>query len=153
LKRWLVRGIIFFVFLVALVFVVERNLLVTVWLTDDSNHSDSLTFKTAIRKVDGESRADLSGLNGGDWRIVCVAGGYQDAASVLHAFAPNDPATKWWKLIWPWLYAGDVPEHAIALIYVTRSSAVRVRRLIAPHGNQEHVKACAMSPNKELIWR
>jgi hypothetical protein len=151
---WIARCLAILFLAAAGLFFFERNPVVTTWLVDDRNHPDSLFLQKAIQRSETqEKRADLSGFNDGDWRIVCVVGGYRNAAYVFLELAPNDPAAKWWKLIWPWLYAGDVPEYALAVIYVTNGNAVRVRRFISPVGNEEHLKACVMSPNKELIWR
>jgi hypothetical protein len=131
----------------------ERVPTLAFWFYDDRDHPNSRIIDDAFAaagKTD-DKRLDVSTVNGGEWRVLCLVGGYESPVSVINAYAHTQGAqiTSVSK-VWSWFRVGEVPETDMALAFVAPNGRLQIYRLRARHGYQEHMRSCTTRANPLL---
>lgn len=105
--------------IVALLVVLNAYLIQTwafsFWLIYDDEHPDSRLVHAALARAELDNRneltLDLTGINGGQWSVLCLIGGYGRPVDTIDHFARKHGVhIKSISKIWPWLWVGGVPE-------------------------------------------
>jgi hypothetical protein len=138
--------------LLAAIFAVDRKL----WLIDDHDHPDGVLVaeELAAARAENRSQVNVIAVAGGNWLALCLVGSGESPQKALLEFGrKNRVRVPTVQRVRSWLYAGNVPENEIALVFVTGSYSIRSRRLPNYTGNPQFKSACAARNDAGLRWR
>jgi hypothetical protein len=128
------------------VFLLERVPIQPIWFFYDDERPDARIVRTALAAAGKRARevpVDLSAVNGGEWKVACLVGGYERPVSVTHQFARQHRIyTRRLSRLSAWLWITEVPEPDLALTYITSDDVLRVFRLRGRF--YEHVRVCTV---------
>jgi hypothetical protein len=114
-----------------------------------------LSVPISTRGITGDDAIDLSELNGGEWQVACVFGGYTNPLETMRAFGANIDEKNQLRLT----EAGSrgfrlaqVEESEMAIAYVDFNNNARFIHFkygIGPEG--QHFQKCIARPETRLI--
>jgi hypothetical protein len=130
------------------------------WFLFDVRHPDHDAMTAAFGPrgpygVEETRPVDFSSIQGGDWQVLCLVGGFGRPAQSLSKAARDHQVSLG---LWSWLLAAvratRVPEFDLALIYADRAGGVHLRRFPG-YGSlyAQHLDQCVTAASPVMTLR
>ena len=109
----------------------------------------------AFRGMTNEDAVDFSQLNGGEWKVACLFGGYTDPLETMRAIGANiheKDQVRWTKARSRGLRLAQVEEKEMAIAYVdlaNNAQFIHFRHGIGPEG--QHFQKCVARPETRVV--
>jgi hypothetical protein len=116
---------------------------------------ERLREPVSFRGMTNEDVIDFSQLNGGEWKVACLLGGYRDPLETMRAIGANineKDQVRWTKARSRGLRLAPVEEHEMAIVYVdlaNNAQFIHFRDGIGPEG--QGFQKCVARPETRLV--